>query len=127
MKNIFVPILSLSILLMLLSSCATTKYGTHRTGNIAIVEDTAKLEKTTTLTRAYKVSYKTLNRLGVITLENKSTGMIEAEVINSKVTVWIEPILPNLIRIKITARKDFNRIPNPELALEIINNIKNRV
>jgi hypothetical protein len=115
------------MLMMLLSGCATSKFGAHPTGSIAIAEDTANLEKTMTLTRAYTVSYKTLNRLGVIILENKSTGTIEAEVISSKVIVQIEPISTNLVRIKITARKDFNRIPNPDLALEIINDIKNRV
>lgn len=126
MRKISNVVLSLSVIL-LLYGCAAVLIGTGVAGGIAISEDTVKLEKSTSVAHAYAVTYSTLERMGVIILENKYAGRIEAEVQNSKVTAQIESLTPKTIRIKITARKDFNLIPNIDLAMEIINRINNRL
>jgi hypothetical protein len=129
MKKKLGVLLSLGFILsmILLSGCATTRYGMQQSNGIAIGEDTAKLEKAGNINRAYTVSYKTLNQVGVITSIDTATGTIVAEVKSSKVIARIEPISSNLVRIKVTARKNFELMPDIETAVEIINLIYYRV
>ena len=76
MKKIFFNIFS-GFLLFSLCGCAALLIGGGVAGGIAISRDTAKLESDTSFQRAWTVTYKTLDSLGVINLEDKKSGKKE--------------------------------------------------
>ena len=111
--------------LLTVYGCAAVLIGAGVAGGIAISEDTGKLEKDTSFRRAWGVTLKIVQSMGAVTLQDKSSGKMEALIRESKVWVKIIPVTGKTVRIEVKARK--NLLPNVDLAMEIINKINDRL
>ena len=102
--------------------CALFLIGGGVAGGIAISKDTAKLEVDSSFDHAWDAAYSIVDTRGLITLEDKRGGRIESKIDNSSVVVKIKRITGKAVRISVSARK--NLLPNIDLAVEILNKIK---
>lgn len=83
MKKVAVVLLIISFI-CIFASCAAVLIGAGVAGGMELGEDSARIARDVPFNSAYSTAYKTLQEMGVITLENKYTGRIEAEVRDSK-------------------------------------------
>jgi hypothetical protein len=119
----------LTVVLLLLSSififtgCAAVLIGAGVVGGMELSSDSAKIAKDTSFDAAYSAAFRTIQDIGTITMENKYSGRIEAEVRDSKIRVQISRISRQTVSIKITARKKGTLLPNVDLAQEILNSV----
>lgn len=126
MKKVAVVLLIISFI-CIFASCAAVLIGAGVAGGMELGEDSARIARDVPFNSAYSTAYKTLQEMGVITLENKYTGRIEAEVRDSKVTAQLDRITPKTVGIRITARKKITFLPNVDLSQEILNRINNKL
>ena len=124
MKKVFLEVGSIFLLLSL-CGCAPILIGGGLAAGVAISEDTAKLERDTSFQHAWAVTNETLEEMGVVNSKDKSTGRIEANIGNSKVTARITQITPGAVRIEVKARRKL--FPHMGLAVEIVNKIHNKL
>ena len=106
------------------AGCAAVLIGAGVAGGVAISEDTAKLEVDTNYSRAWKVAYNTIKEMGIVKVQDKDAGKIEATVQESAVEAKVIPLTSRTVRIQVKARK--NLLPNMDLAMMIINKINSK-
>ncbi|MDD5085709.1 MAG: DUF3568 family protein [Candidatus Omnitrophica bacterium] len=124
MKNITRG-MAIALVLLMSSGCAAVLIGGGIAGGIAVSKDTAEIVKDTSCNKAWDVTHKTLDEMGVINLEDKKAGKIEANVKDSKITAQVTQLTPKSVKVTVKARK--NMFPNVDLAMEIVNKINNKL
>lgn len=107
--------------LLFLNGCFLLWLGAGVAGGVAISKDTVRLERDVSYDQAWSATYDTLEAMGVITMRDKDSGRIEAEVNGAAVDARIQNITPKTIRIDVKARK--NLMPNIDTAMQITNKI----
>jgi hypothetical protein len=123
----------ITVILLLLSSicifagCAAVLIGAGIVGGMELSSDSAKIAKDISFDDAYAATFRTLQDMGAITMENKYSGRIEAEVRDSKIKAQINRVSRKTVSIKISARKKNTLLPNVDLAQEILNNVMQKL
>lgn len=120
MKSRLLALLLLSLCIVT-SGCAAVLVGAGAAGGIAISKDSASVNLDKSFDAAWKVTYKQLEKMGAINLQDKKAGKIEANIQDSEVTANIKQLTPKTVTIDIKARK--NLFPNLTLAEDILNRI----
>lgn len=124
MNNIMKGI-AVALILLMSSGCAAVLIGGGIAGGMAVSRDTAEIVKDTSYDKAWDVTRKTLDEMGVINLEDKKAGKIEANVKDSKITAQVTQLTGKSVKVTIKARK--NMFPKIELAMEIVNKINGKL
>ena len=101
--------------------CALFLVGAGAAGGVAISKDTATVNVDKSFEQAWNVTYKQLESMGAINLQDKKVGKIGANIQNSEVTANIKRLTRKTVTIEIKARK--NLLPNVGLAQDILNAI----
>jgi hypothetical protein len=122
LKKITVVLLLLSSI-FIFTGCAAVLIGAGVVGGMELSSDSAKTARDTSFDAAYSAAFRTIQDMGTITMENKYSGRIEAEVRDSKIKAQISRVSRKTVAIKITARKKNTLLPNVNLAQEILNNV----
>jgi hypothetical protein len=117
----FILVSGLLFLSFSLIGCTALIIGGGVAGGIAISKDTATVNLDRSFDAAWNVTYKQLEKMGAITLQDKKANKIEARIQDSDVTATIKQLTPKTITIEIKARKNF--FPNVSLAQDILNEI----
>lgn len=112
-------------LLLSIYGCAALLLGAGAVSGVAVSKDTSRLAKDVSFNRAWEISRKLVSNMGVINLEDKKAGRIEANIKDSKVIIICKQLTPKTIQLEVKARK--NMFPNIDLAIEIINAINSKL
>ena len=118
-------LISLCVFSLCLSGCALFLVGAGVAGGVAISKDTAKLEIDSSYNKAWRAAHTTAVQMGKVTLQDKKAGKIEAMIQDSKVNITVIQVTPKSIRVEVKARK--NLLPNIDLAVEVSNQISNKL
>ena len=113
-----------SFLLVLLlgvqfSGCAVFLLGAGAAGGYAISKDEIEGHTDQSFEKTWNALVVVINSEGGITLKDKTTGKIEAQIKESDVKASLEQITPKTVRVRIKARKTKGVFPDIELAQEL--------
>ena len=120
MRNLLIGLLMV-LLGISTAGCALFLVGAGAAGGVAISKDTATVNVDKSFEQAWNVTYKQLESMGAINLQDKKVGKIGANIQNSEVTANIKRLTRKTVTIEIKARK--NLLPNVGLAQDILNAI----
>ncbi|MCP4653747.1 MAG: DUF3568 family protein [Candidatus Omnitrophica bacterium] len=110
---------------LFVSGCALFLIGGGVAGGLALSKDRARMQEDVTYNRAWAVTRKVIDSMGVIIAEDKTAGKIQALVQEAKVVARIKRITKKATQIDIKARK--NLMPNIDLAVDISNKIMDKL
>ncbi len=125
MRKFPVVLIGLVLSTFFLSGCVAIILGAGVAGGIAISQDTVRLQYDTNFENAWQTTHIALDKMGIISAEDKKAGKIEATIQESHVVARVIPVVSTAMRIEVKARK--NMLPNIDLASKIINDINNRL
>ncbi|MDD5085710.1 MAG: hypothetical protein PHE61_06685 [Candidatus Omnitrophica bacterium] len=108
---------ALVLFLLVFSGCAAILVG------VVLSKDSAKVTKKTSYNCAWDATRKTLGEMGVITLENKKSKHIEADINNDAVTAEITKVGLRFVRVTIKARNKRTLFADADLAAKIAEKI----
>lgn len=108
---------ALVLLLIVFSGCAAILVG------VVLSKDSAKVTKETSYNRAWDATRKVLGEMGTITLENKKSKHIEADINNDAVTAEVAKVSLRFVRITIKARNKRTLFADADLAAKIAEKI----
>ncbi|MCM8779886.1 MAG: hypothetical protein NC914_01900, partial [Candidatus Omnitrophica bacterium] len=94
-------------------------------GTVIIGRDHVQEEFNIPLDTLYNLSLSVLKKSGKIIKEDKSNGVIGAEVSGANIVLKLKQISPRLTQVTISARKAF--LPKQEIAAGILYQIKEKV
>lgn len=98
-----------------LAGCAAVLIGGGVAGGLTIAKDTVELNADRPYNTAWSATLKEIKKMGgVLIIEDKKAGKIEANIKESKVEITLNQITPKTVQMRIKARK--NLFPNIELA-----------
>lgn len=124
--KIFLKVFSVFCLLFSCYGCAAILLGAGVLGGMAISDDTVQSYIDKNLDSLWKISVDVLTKVGSIEEKDKDKGIIKASVEKSNVTLKFEMVTEKTTRLKITARKIRNLLPDIKLAASINNLIVKR-
>jgi len=110
-------IICLFLLPMLFQGCAAVLVGGGAAGGYAISKDSVEGIVDGKKQDLYKQAFDVAGEYGVVTLQDRNTGLIEFLSEEIKVKINIEQVTPGASRIKVAARK--NLLPKVQKAQEI--------
>lgn len=105
--------------------CAVALIGAGVAGGVAISRDTAEIAKDTSYDKAWSVTEKTIKDMGMIKLQDRKAGKIEATVEDSQIEAHVTQITPKTVKVRVKARKNY--FPNVDLAMKIVNKINEKL
>lgn len=123
------------ILLLVLSffgihsaGCGVFLLGAGAAGGYAISSDTVEYFSDLDYDRVWTAVQKTLEEQGIITLDSKATGLMEAKVDGSVVKTTLEKVTSKSNRLRIKARRAKELFPDIKLAqrtlIEVIKKVE---
>ena len=110
---------------VLLNGCVPILIGAGVAGGIVVTQDMVRLQYDTSFDHAWDTTHEAIDKMGIISFQDKKAGKIEATIQESFVTARVTPVTAQSMKIEIKARK--NMLPNMDLANKIINDINNRL
>lgn len=115
-KGLFAYRLALGLFLApALAGCAAILIGGGVAGGLTISKDTVELNADRPYNTVWSATLKEIKKMnGVLIIEDKKAGKIEANIKESKVEITLNQITPSTVQVHIKARK--NLFPNIELA-----------
>ncbi len=109
------------------SGCALLLLGGGAAGGYAISKDEVEILTDKKYDKVWRASTDVLREKGLVTIEDKNAGNIEAEVEGSKINVTVEQATPETVRLRVQARRAKNLFPDMKRAQEIFNQITQKL
>jgi hypothetical protein len=126
-KNIKVWLVSICLLSLSLSGCVWMLLGVGAAGGYAISGDTIAGEIDKDYDSIWTAAEKVSSIMGTIKYKDRAKGYIDVDVEKSKVSINIERLTPETLRLKVSARKYLNLMPNKGLAQKIFVKINQQI
>lgn len=114
-REVIFPVF-LILLAVLLNGCVIFALGAGAAGGYAISRDTLEGFSDKSLDQVWNVGREVLGGQGLVTLEDKTHGRIEAKIDDSKVRLDISQVSPKSVRMQVKARKFSNMFPDMRLS-----------
>jgi len=122
-SQLFGILLFIFVFQFFISGCVVLLLGGGAAGGYSISKDEVEILMDKKYDTVWKASTNVLREKGLVTLEDKNAGKIEAEVEGSSVTVSVENTTPKTIRLRVKARRAKNVFPDMKRAQAVFNDI----
>lgn len=111
----------------LYSGCAVVLVGAGAAGGLAISQDEVEGYTTVSFEKVWTVASEILRKEGALTLQQKETGIIKADIDDSDVKVTLEQVTVSSVRIVVQARKLVGLFPDMKRAQSIYRQILKKI
>ncbi|MFH1857382.1 MAG: DUF3568 family protein [Candidatus Omnitrophota bacterium] len=109
-----------------LSGCAAVLVGAGVAGGYALSKDSVKNQYARSKDRVFQSSLAAAREMGQVVLEDAKTGIIQAKVEDTDVTITVKPLTAKTVELEVKARNKF-KMPALDVAQRVHDNIDDRV
>jgi len=123
----FIVLALVSFFAFLSSGCALLLIGGGAAGGYSISKDEIEILTDAKYNKIWKASTNVLRERGLVILEDKTHGVIEAEVEKSTITVHVDQATDKTIRLRVKGRRVKNMFPDMKKAQSVFKQIVKKI